>query len=103
MAAQVKGRLILDDTGCLMLALEGIGYPVVWPAGTGWQPDPPAVVLPSGAIAEPGMSVLGEGGYMTSVANMAGREVDAAAAACAGVTGEIAIFNLGSTVEVTGP
>ena len=101
MAARVMGTIDLDDRGCLVLELEGIRYPIVWPAGTSWQPDPPAVLLPDSQIVEPGMSVLGDGGYMESVTHMTGREVNDAAR-CAGPTGEIAMFNLGAEVNITG-
>lgn len=102
MSARVMGTIILDDRGCLMLELEGVRYSIVWPAGTSWQRDPPAVLLPDGQIVEPGMSVLGDGGYMTSVTHMTGQEVNDAATGCAGPTGEIAIFNLGAEVTITG-
>lgn len=102
MGAQVMGTVLLDDRGCLVLELEGVRYAVLWPAGTSWQPDLAAVVLPDGQIVEPGMSVLGGGGYLSSVAHMTGQEVNDAAAECAGPTGEIAIFNLGSEVAITG-
>ena len=101
MAAQVMGTIAVDDRGCLMLELEGIRYPIVWPADTLWQPDPPGVLLPDGQI-EPGMSVLAGGRYLDSVAHLTGRAVDDAATACAGPTGEIAIFNLGEEVTITG-
>lgn len=101
MAARVMGTTILDNTGCLMLELEGVRYSIVWPAGTSWQPDPPAVILADGQIVTPGMSVLGAGGYLSSVTHMTGQHVNDAAAACAGPTGEIAIFNLGAEVTVT--
>jgi hypothetical protein len=102
MAARVMGTIDLDDRGCLVLSLEGVRYAIVWPAGTSWQSDPPAVLLPNGQIVEPGMSVLGDGGYMESVTHMTGQVVNDAAAACAGPTGEIAIFNLGAEVTITG-
>ena len=101
MAARVMGTVLLDHRGCLVLELERVRYAIVWPAGTSWRPDPPGVLLPDGQIVEPGMSVLGDGGYMSSVTHMTGREVNDAAAACVGPTGEIAIFNLGAEVIVT--
>jgi hypothetical protein len=101
MTARVMGTITIDDRDCLMLELEGIEYPIVWPAGTSWQPDPPAVLLPDGQSVEPGMSVLGDGGFMESVTHMTGPDVNSAATACIGPTGEIAIFNLGAEVTVT--
>ena len=41
MAAGVTGVLVFDDsTNCLLMELEGVQYPLVWPAGTRWQEDP---------------------------------------------------------------
>lgn len=103
MAAEVRGELDYDDSSnCLRLELEGVRYPVVWPAGTRWQEDPPAVVLADGRTAPPGATVLGGGGYLSRdhVAEVAGDEVAAAAQRCAGPTAEIAFFNPGSEVEV---
>ena len=74
----------------------------MWPASTSWRPDPPAVVLADGQIVEPGMSVLGAGGYMSSVTHMTGQAVNDAATRCTGPTGEIAVFNLGTEVTITG-
>lgn len=104
MAAEVKGTVLFDDArGCLLLGLEDVQYPLVWPGGTSWRPDPPGVVLDSGEIVEPGMSVYGGGGYLQreDIAHMAGTAVADAAARCTGPTGEIAIFNIGSTVTIT--
>lgn len=101
MAARVMGVILLDDRGCLVLELNEVRYSVVWPSGTSWQPDPPGVVLPSGQIVRPGMSVLGDGGYLSSVSHLTGREVNDAAVACSGPTGEIAFFNLGTEVTIT--
>jgi hypothetical protein len=99
MAAEVKGTIVLE-AGCLLMELEGIRYPLVWPFGTTWQPDPPAVRLGGGVLVEAGMDVYGGGGYLdrTAIEAIAGSEVAAAAAECAGPTGEIALFNLGSDV-----
>jgi hypothetical protein len=50
------------------------------------------------------MTVLGGGGFYQAarIEEFAGTEVARAAAACAGPTGEIAMFNLGSEVRVSG-
>ena len=38
MAAEVTGVLLFDEsTNCLLMELEGVQYPLVWPAGTEWQ------------------------------------------------------------------
>lgn len=95
--------LIHDETSdCLLMELEGVRYPLVWPAGTSWQEDPPAVVLDNGELVEPGMTVYGGGGYLQAeqIEEMTGPAVAAAADRCAGPTGEIAFFNIDSEVEV---
>lgn len=104
MAAEVTGTVLFDtDTGCLLLERNGVRYPVVWPAGTSWRADLPGVRLDSGEIVEPGMNVHGEGGSLQrdGIEQMAGTAVADAAASCAGPTGEISIFNIGSTVTIT--
>lgn len=103
MGAEVTGVLVYDGaSGCLLMELEGVQYPVVWPAGTRWQDDPPAVVLNGGVLVEPGMSFYGGGGYLQAdrIEEMAGQTVAAAADRCTGPTGEIAFFNVDSEVEV---
>jgi hypothetical protein len=103
MAAEVTGELIVDESiNCILMELEDVRYPLVWPAGTRWQEDPPAVVLADGQIVEAGMTVYGGGGYLSRdhVEELAGSEVAAAAERCAGPTGEIAFFNIGSEVDV---
>jgi hypothetical protein len=104
MDALIQGVLIIDDdSGCLLIGREGAGYPVVWPAGASWQPDPPGVRLAGGELVGPGMWVTGGGGSVQRdhIERVAGSEVADAAAACAGPTGEITIFNPGSTVVVS--
>jgi hypothetical protein len=103
MAAEVTGVLIYDEsTNCLLIELEEVQYPLVWPAGTTWQEDPPAVVLDNGEIVEPGMKVYGGGGYLQRehVEELAGPAVAAAADRCTGPSSEIAFFNIESEVEV---
>lgn len=103
MEAEVKGVLLYDEsTDCLLMELEGVRYPLVWPAGTRWQEDPPAVLLAGGETVLPGMEIYGGGGYLTRdhVAESAGPAVADASARCVGPTGEIAFFNIGSEVEV---
>lgn len=103
MAAEVTGVLFYDEsTNCLLMELEDVQYPLVWPAGTRWQEDPPAVVLDGGEKVEPGMTVYGGGGYLQRehVEELSGPVVAAAADRCAGPTGEIAFFNIDSEVDV---
>jgi len=101
MDAVLEGTLAFDGD-CLRLIQDDIEYPVVWPAGASWEPDPPSVVV-DGQTIEPGTTVSGEGGYLSrdNVEQRAGSQVADAAARCAGPTGEIAFFNVGSEVEVT--
>ena len=104
MDAIVSGTVVFDDlSGCLLLESGDTRHPVVWPAGASWEPDPPSVRL-KGQVIEPGMSVSGGGGYIhrDHVELSAGHpEVADAADACAGPTGDIAFFNIGSEVTVT--
>lgn len=111
MAAEVTGVLLFDEsTNCLLIELEGVQYSVVWPAGTRWQEDPPAVVLEDGETVEPGMTVYGGGGYLqpdrstrrSVVQQLSSPAVAEAAERCAGPTGEIAFFNIESEVDVLG-
>ena len=105
MDAEVGGTLAYDEnTRCLFLEheeIENVRYPVIWPAGASWRADPPAVKL-QGQLIEPGMSVLGGGGYLNYelVKESAGAVVADAAQACVGPTGEIAFFNIGSSVKI---
>lgn len=106
MAAEVTGVLIFDEAeNCLRMELEGVVYPLVWPAGTRWQEDPPAVVLGDGVMVEPGTTVYGGGGYLSTnhIEELAGSEVAVASQRCVGPTGEVAFFNVGSEVEVIVP
>lgn len=105
MAAEVRGTVELRGE-CLVLVQEDLpdapAYPVIWPAETSWQEEPPAVVLEGGRVVEPGTSVVGAGGYLQrdDIEGIAGSAVADAADDCAGQTGEIALFNIGSDVRV---
>lgn len=105
MEAQVRGAVEIR-ADCLMLVQEDApdapAYPVIWPAGTTWQEDPPAVVLEGGQVVEPGTSVIGAGGYLQrdDIEEFVGPAVADAAGDCVGETGEIALFNIGSDVQV---
>lgn len=103
MTAEVTGMLVFDESSdCLFIEMEEVRYPLVWPAGTRWQDDPPAVVLDSGEKVEPGMTVYGSGGYLQreQIEEWTGPAVAAAADRCAGPSGEIAFFNIESEVEL---
>lgn len=101
MDAIVEGTLAFDGD-CLHLIQGDLEYPVVWPSGASWEPDPPSVVL-DGQIIQPGMTVSGGGGWLNRdhVEQQAGSQVADAAERCAGPTGEIAFFNIGSEVDDT--
>lgn len=103
MSAEIKGTVVFDkDSGCIFLESEnGERSPVVWPAGTSWHANPPAVEL-QGQLIEPGMFVEGAGGalHYERVEELAGTAVADAAEKCAGPTGEVAFFNMGSEVSV---
>lgn len=109
MDAQVVGRVDVRG-GCLLLVQDDVlgdaaapAYPVIWPAGTTWQEDPPALVLEGGRTVEPGESVTGGGGGYVQrdhIEDLAGAVVANAADECTGPTGEIALFNIGSDVDV---
>ncbi len=103
MAAIVTGTLAYDEeSACLHLVQQDVAYAVVWPFGAAWQSDPPSVVL-NGNVIKPGRTVTGDGGYIDAayVEEMVSAEVADAAGRCAGPTGEIAFFNIGSAVEVS--
>ncbi|MFN3215808.1 MAG: hypothetical protein ACE367_04875 [Acidimicrobiales bacterium] len=61
--AEVGGVVALEE-GCLYLS-EGdeVRHPVVWPAGTTWDPDRMAVILPRGTEVRSGDRVEGSGGF----------------------------------------
>ena len=105
MEAEVRGTVEIRDD-CLVLVQEDVpdapAYPVVWPAGTTWQEDPPAVVLEDGRVVEPGTTVIGAGGYLQrdDLEGLVGSAVADAAGSCVGETGEIALFNTGSDIQV---
>ena len=66
--AGVVGTVVHDD-GCLFLVTDDgqeLDLPphlLVWPYGTRWSASPPGVILPDGAVAEPGDRIEGGGGY----------------------------------------
>lgn len=103
MTGEVTGVLVYDESSnCLLIELEEVLYPPVWPSGTRWQDDPPAVVRDGGEQVEPGMTVYGGGGYLQRehIEEWTGPAVAAAAERCTGPSGEIAFFNIESEVEV---
>lgn len=102
MTAEIIGVLVYDESSDCLIDIEEVQYPPVWPAGTRWQDDPPAVVLDSGDTVEPGMTVRGGGGYLQAeaIAEWTGPAVAAGADRCTGPSGEIAFFNIESEVDL---
>ncbi len=104
MDAQISGTVVYErGTGCLYLGEGESGSPVIWPSGTSWQANPPAVKL-QGHVVELGMLVRGAGGTMPYewVKRLAGAAVADAAKACAEHTDtrEVLWFNIDSEVVV---
>jgi hypothetical protein len=103
--AQIFGTVAIEGP-CLYLESpedRTIRYPVVWPMGTKWQSDPPAVILPGGDEALVGMTVSGGGGYHQPerVSDLAGSAGAGLAEQCAlDPYREVAIFNPGSKVTL---
>lgn len=92
----VSGTLTLEG-GCLLLR----GMPVVWPAGTTWDERNQQVVLRDGVVARPGNRLYGGGGYDSGGARRVDNdEARALIRRCLGETGEVAVFNAGSRVQV---
>jgi hypothetical protein len=86
--AEVRGTLTYDATqDCFLLDLEGIQYPVVWPAGTVGTSDGPGVVLPDGSTLRVGDVVSGGGGYLPVAGDYQ------IPTGCLPSTGEVAVFN----------
>lgn len=83
---------------CLYLAMEEPvqRFPVVWPAGTMWDPDSQLVTLPNGDQVGLTDEVYGGGGYgyIDSVKTLLGRDAAALAERCVdNEYGEIAMVN----------
>jgi hypothetical protein len=88
LAAIVRGSLTYDAMqDCFLLDLEGIRYPVVWPAGTEGTSDGPGVVLRDGSTLRVGDHVSGAGGYLQVADEY---EIPLG---CLPSTGEVAVFN----------
>ena len=63
LATLLQGKLQLDGD-CLYLVVGQVGrFPIVWPAGTQWNPQSKSVVSSTGAEMGMGSSVTGRGGY----------------------------------------
>lgn len=66
--ALIVGTVVHDD-GCLFLVTDDakeLDLPphlLLWQYGTRWSASPPGVILPDGAVVEPGDRIEGGGGY----------------------------------------
>lgn len=95
MAAVVSGVLAYDEAqDCLVLELEGIRYPVVWPAGTVGTSDGPGVVLRGGSTVRVGDEVSGGGGYVDVASQFQIPD------GCLPSSGEVAVFNANDVPQV---
>jgi hypothetical protein len=102
MDAIVAGIVEIDlETGCVWLSDEGgARYPVVWPAGTAAQLEPPAVLVPGRQVVETGDLVEGGGGFVDADSATDGAGLDSFPGECVHV-GDAAVFNAGSSITVT--
>lgn len=101
MDAIVSGVVEIDlDAGCVWLSEpEGARYPVLWPAGTVAQTDPPAIQLPDGQLVQSGDRVEGGGGYVDAASAMTGLGLEPYPSQCVQV-GDAATFNASSAITV---
>lgn len=62
--AEIVGVVELEEeTGCVVLVIDGYRLPAVWPTGTVARRDPFRLVLPEQAVVREGDTVAGGGGY----------------------------------------
>lgn len=66
MEALIRG-VLQQEGDCLYIEEDESGerYPILWPAGTGWDPYNPSVIPPSGEPIPVGAKVEGGGGFLT--------------------------------------
>ncbi|MEX0797725.1 MAG: hypothetical protein WD274_13650 [Acidimicrobiia bacterium] len=101
MDAIVSGVVEIDmDAGCVWLSdPDGARYPVLWPAGTVAQAEPPAIRLPDGQLVQSGDRIEGGGGYVNADMATSGLLLDPFPSQCVQV-GEAATFNASSAITV---
>lgn len=103
--AELIGNITIE-VPCIFLSDPndpGFRSLIVWPLGTTWQPDPPAVVLPNGDEVTDGDTVEGSGGSvgLDAVKRIAGQPGTMVVEACSAQTEQnVAVFNFESTVTV---
>lgn len=95
--ALIGGTLRYDvEHGCFLVEIEGLAYPLVWPAETEGVSDGPGVELPDGLVVKVGDHISGGGGF-----HHAGRDSVAGfdiPAECLPPTSEVAVFNVNERV-----
>ena len=97
MGAEIRGVVQIDGDW-LYLSFDEVGErsPILWPAGTTWDVEAQAVVLPNGETVSHGDEVEGGGGYLDvgAVERLAGGTAADLARECVDNTyGEIAVVN----------
>ena len=97
MDAIVTGVVEIDlELGCVWLSDPGgARYPVVWPSGTRASLDPFELTFANGLTARAGDRVTGGGGYVNAASAVSDPFPDACLQ-----TGDAAVFNAGSDIEV---
>lgn len=58
----VDGTLVLSQSGCFLLGIDGTAHVAVWPSDFGWGGD--AVLDAAGERLEPGVELRGEGRFV---------------------------------------
>lgn len=101
--AQVLGWVVIEaECAYLYRADVDERYPVIWPHGTGWDAEQSVIVLPNGTLVHDGDWVEGSGGHHKDGLDhyTVSEGVDLAATCLDNQTGEVAVFNSSSEIEV---
>ena len=96
-AALIAGTLQYDaQYGCFLVEIEGVAYPLVWPAETSGVSDGPGVELADGLVVRVGDHISGGGGFHSADRQpVAGFGIPAE---CLPATSEVAVFNVNERV-----
>ena len=100
--AIVSGIVEVDlVAGCVWLSYsDGTRYPVIWPVGTSARSDPFGITVGEGQVVRPGDRVEGGGGYISAGSATRRYGLEPFPTECV-QTGEAAVFNAGSRIEIT--
>ena len=95
--ALIAGTLQYDGQyGCFLVEIEGMAYPLVWPAETSGVSDGPGVELADGLVVRVGDHISGGGGFHSADRQpVAGFGIPAE---CLPATSEVAVFNVNERV-----